>query len=142
LSFELDRSAPDKSDPLDYARLQAVGFNLLTLHDRVEALKMAFRISPKFIMLDLTAADPHVLDLLRCLRADRNGLNVPVLIIEGLEEVAVGRQLGRTVELSEAILNQTSLPGAGPGEENEIESRSRSDGTIPWWPGTAKKEMQ
>ncbi|SPF48077.1 hypothetical protein SBA1_800001 [Candidatus Sulfotelmatobacter kueseliae] len=141
-------------DPLYYGPLQSLGFNLLTVHDRVEALLMASKVSPKFIILDLTAADLPVLNLLRCLQLDGNALNVPVLIvghlpesksIQHLTERAVSRQAGRTVEISEATLNQTLRPGGSvPGEENEIErgDGSRNQGAVRWWLGAAKKEMQ
>ena len=71
----------EQPNPLYYGPLQASGFNLLTVHDQVEALRIARRVSPRLIIVYLTTPNPAILDLIQTLKQERNTRDVPVLLV-------------------------------------------------------------
>jgi hypothetical protein len=71
----------EQPNPLYYGPLQASGFNLLTVHDQFEVLRIASRVSPRLIIVDLTRPNPAILDLIQTLKEERNTRDVPVLLV-------------------------------------------------------------
>jgi len=70
-----------EEQPDYYGPLQASGLNLLTVHDQLGVLKIASRVSPRLIIVDLTTPVPAILDLIQTLKQERNTQDVPVLLV-------------------------------------------------------------
>lgn len=65
-------------------KLSQKGFNVVEAHDGEEGLNMALQEHPDFILLDVVMPKVDGLTMLKRLREDEWGYNVPVLILSNL----------------------------------------------------------
>ena|SRR5258708_3819707 len=66
-------------------KFQIEGFELLTARDGVEGLDIALKKHPDVILLDILMPRMNGLEMLKLVRADAWGKDVPVIILTNLE---------------------------------------------------------
>ncbi len=64
------------------------GYGVSTARNGDEALNIAFNKKPELIILDVLMPHTNGLDILRQLRGDDNGKNIPVLILSNVKDEA------------------------------------------------------
>ena len=74
-------------------KLSQKGFNVVEAHDGEEGLNMALQEHPDFILLDVVMPKVDGLTMLKRLREDEWGYNVPVLILSNLNTTEAVKKL-------------------------------------------------
>lgn len=69
-------------------KLTAEGFTVVSARDGKEGLDVALKVHPDLILLDLVMPVMDGISMLKFLRKDKWGVNVPVIILTNLNEPA------------------------------------------------------
>ncbi len=85
------------------------GFEVLQARDGQEGLDLALRELPDLILLDLLLPKLAGLDVLNLLRADKQGAQIPVMILSNLNENEAAHESLRLGPASYIIKSNSSL---------------------------------